>query len=569
MKVQKIIDSIDSQMLLDKPNSEWRTILSKECHVFVFEENYIAKRFDSINYKLCDKNTAKEILIDNLYALLRFKYFPAVSDEIDEKIDKIVASFTKNLKTSLLKISFDVNSDAKVKCLLPNGCLAFRNGVYDFFSNKWLFKYNIISVDELCNKMYLYDDKYIIFFYININFEPLDIDINEISLKEFIDIMKEYTREEKNYCFELMYNMSYDIDNKFQFKKFNHLCEILGYTLMNSFSQNFVFFIGSGSNGKNSLFDGCITNKLVPLPANNSLKQLEEDRFITGALENRSHNFFFETKTSEPYKDSTMLKAITGSMYQTIENKGINKYSSMINCKYIWSANDQEKIKFDDTSEGFRRRINMIEIYYHWDNSKRFLKKGDYYDTTFSDDLHEIKNNIFNTIVYIYFGMYGLLSGTKNNTKNFKFTENDWRLKYSNVDISLKEKMDNLTINSILKYIKSSESNYKECKVIFYDTFEKRLYESKSLYSLGYKGYDEMIKLFEEQSEDFSIFSSENDIFMNLRILQQIIGDENKPNGFTQNFKKLYNLNVLKNLYNNQSYVKMRFIGNRLQVVTE
>lgn len=562
--VEEMIKKIDTETLMDKPASAWREILAKEVHVYVFGEIYIAKRFDQINYVFCDRITAKEIVIDNLYALLRFKYFTKVSDEVDDKIAKIVNNFTQNLKTSLKKVSFDVNSDTDVISMLPDGCVAFRNGVYDFIKNEWMFKYDILKLETLKNTMYLYDDKYCIFWYLNIEFEPLDISITDVSLQQFVEMMKEFTKEDTNYCFELMYNMAHDIDNKYNPKRFLHLCEILGYTLLNSFSQNFVMLIGSGQNGKNSLFDGCFTNKVVPTPAANSLKEIENDRFITGSLENKSHNFFFETSTTSAYEDSTMLKAITGSMYQTIQPKGINKYSGIINCKYIWSANDQEKVKFSDTSTGFRRRINLFEIWYQWDAQKRFMKRGDYYDTTFSDTLSEIKDNVFNTIIYVYFGMYGILSATKNRTSNFKFTENDWRLKYSDVDVSLKEKIERISLNKILEYLSSSDN----AKILLYSLDKKRLYDSKSIKELGYHGFDGMLELFSNE-EDFLMFASENDFYINVRCLQEICGDKNRATAFTQNLKKLYNLQNLPNIYNNQPYVKCRFVGKKLTIILE
>ena len=154
--------------------------------------------------------------------------------------------------------------------------------------------------------------------------------------------------------------------------------------------------IGAGQNGKNSLFDGCFTNRVVPIPASNDLESIENDRFITGALENKAHNIFLESTTvAKTYAESKVIKALTGSMYQTVESKGIQKYSGIINCKYIFAANDQDKLKFGDTTVGFRRRINMFEIFYQWDKEKRFLSRGDYYDTTFSDSLSELKRRYF------------------------------------------------------------------------------------------------------------------------------------------------------------------------------
>lgn len=562
--IKELTQKIDSAALMKLSLSDWRPILSKECQVYVFNEAYLGKRFDQINYKFVGKNEAKEILIDNLYALLRFKYFPKQTEEIDEKIKDIVSSFSANLKTTLKKVSFDLDSDAEHVNLLPNSCIAFRNGVYDFMAAKWLFKYNIIDLPQLSNKIYMYDDKYIILWYVNIDFEPLDLSIVDTPIDAFISFMKKFTTTNRNYCFELMYNMAHTYNDVFSLDMFKHLCQILGYTILQAFSQNFVLFVGSGQNGKNSLFDGCFTGKVVPRPAANDLDSIEQDRFITGSLENKAHNIFLES-SAKTYTESKMLKAITGSMYQTIEQKGVDKYSGLINCKFIFAANDQEKIKFTDTTVGFKRRINVYEVWYKWDSTGRYLKKGDYYNTKFSDTLDEIKNDVLNTVLFIYFGMYGLLDATKNFTRNFEFTYNDWRLSYSDVDLDLKDKLDRIDLSDIVSYINSNKTKYEECKVLFYDTYKKRLYQSTTMLNLGYSTYDDMIKMLSD-SDAFTNYFAENDVYINVRLLQKFAHDLTTPAQFTQSLKKLYGLNILPSYYGNQPYIKATFVGTKLKI---
>ena len=562
--IDDITKSIDTSILIKRPLTEWRPTLSEECQVYVCGENYLAKRFDQINYKFCNKIEAKEILIDNLYALLRFKYFPKITDEIDDRIDDIISSFSTNLKTTLKKVSLDNDSDSEVIKLLPSTCIAFRNGVYDFYKNCWLFKYDIIEMKENNNTIYMYDKTYAIMWYINLNFEPLDININDLSLTQFIDLMKELTSTNRNYCFELMYNMSHNIDNKFSINKFRHLCEIVGFTILQDFSQHFVIFVGSGQNGKNSLFDGCFTSRVIPRPSANDLDEIENDRFITGSMENKAHNIFLES-SAKTYSESKMIKALTGSMYQTIQNKGENKYSGYINCKQIFAANDQDKIKFSDTTIGFRRRINLFEVYYKWDSKGSYLLKGDYYDTTFSDSLAEIKNDISNTIIFIYLGMYGILSATNNFTRNFKFTYNDWKLQYTDIDFDLKDKIENITPKSIVKYINSSKSRFEEFKPLLYDLNKNRLYNSWTLKSLGYSSFQDMLNMFLDDESCISYFV-EYDCYINLRLLQKIIGDLSLPGQFTQNFKKLYSLTNLPMIYNNQPYAKCSFVNGKLKI---
>lgn len=565
LTVKDIKDSVDIDVLMSRPLSDWRPILAVECQVYVFGENYLAKRFDQINFKFCEKNEAKEILIDNLFALLRYKYFPKLNEEIDDRINRIVASFTSNLKTTLKKVSFDKSSDSEIVEMLPDYCIAFRNGVFNFKDNKWQFRYNVVKLESLANSIYLYDPKYIILWYLDYEFDSFNIDLNKLSLSEFIEVMKESTKVKRNYCFELMYNIAHDESDTFSFSRFNHLCEILGYTMLQSFSQHFVMLIGSGQNGKNSLFDGCLTHRLIPRAAANDMDSIEQDRFITGSLENRAHNIFLES-SAKTYSESKMIKALTGSMYQTIEQKGVSKYSGVINCKYIFAANDQDKVKFSDTTMGFRRRINMLEIWYTWDSAKRFLKRGDYYDTTFSDSLSEIKDDVTNTSTYVYFAMYGILSGTKGFTKNFQFTSNDWKNTYSDIDLDLKEKLECVTPQIIANHIKANSKNYEDCKSILFGLDKKVLYKSPSMSELGYENYDDMISMLSNIDASLDYFS-ENDAYISVRCLQSVIKDFTNPTAFTQAVKKIYSIKSFTMLSTNKPYIKCSFAKLRLKVI--
>ena len=565
MEIKDIMNKIDVNTLLSRPLPDWRPTLSDECQVYVFGESYLAKRFDQINYKFCEKNEAKEILVDNLYALLRYKYFPVSTEEVDERINKIVSSFTSNLKTTLKKVSFDPHSDAEVVSMLPDYCTAFRNGVYNFKDKTWLFKYNIIELKRLSNSMYLYDKKYIILWYLDYAFSPLDISITNVDLDKLLASLKKLTKLHRNYCFELVYNIAHDQNNVFSKERFKHICEILGYTILQSFSQHFVVLIGAGQNGKNSLFDGCLTNKLIPRATSNDMNSIENDSFITGALQNKCLNIFLESNP-KTYTDSTMLKNLTGSMYQTIHEKGVNKYSGIINCKYVFSANDQDKVKFSDTTAGFRRRINMLEIWYTWDSLKRFLKRGDYYDTTFSDDLSEIKNDVLNTTMYVYLAMYGISIATDNFAKNFKFTENDWNYKYSDVDLDMKDKIESITIQSILTYTGSSKQNYEEFRALFYSIDKRLLYKSVSLNQLGYNDYDGMLKMFSDEAV-YTDYFAENDVYISIRGIQSILKIVSSTTSFTQTFKKVYGINSFVMLGANKPYIKCTFINGKLKIL--
>lgn len=565
LTVDKLIDKLDANALLMRPLSDWRAPLSNECGVYVFGENYIAKRFDQINYKFCDKASAKDILVDNLYALLRYKYFPKSTEEIDERINKIVSSFTANLKTTLKKVSFDTSSDCEVIKMLPDYCIAFRNGVWDFKHDKWLFQYTMIRLERISNRIYIYPPEYCIMWYLDYDFESLGVKIEDLPLKDFVNFMKDLTKMpgSRNYCFELMYNIAHDRLNTFSLKRFEHLCEVLGYTMLQSFSQYFVMLIGSGQNGKNSLFDGCFTNRLIPRAASNDLDAIENDRFITGALENRSHNIFLET-SAKTYTESKMIKALTGSMYQTIEQKGVSKYSSVINCKYVFAGNDQDKIKFTDTTTGFKRRINMFEIFYQWDSKKTFLTRGDYYDTSFSDSLVELKDDPLNTTAFVYFAMYGILSGTKKFTKNFQFTMNDWNDKYFDIDIDLKEKINSITCEDIGDFMSKSEDRLKDCASMWYTASKSRLQNSSIMANYEVDSMLTLVRFFRSQEETTSFFA-DYDVYLSLRHLQLLIGKPIAAREFTNEIKRIYNPTI-EPIYNNKSYVRCTFVNGRLKI---
>ena len=567
LTVDDVLKSVDTTALMSRPLSAWRPLLARECQVYVFGETYLAKRFDQIHYKFCDKNEAKEVVVDNVYALLRFKYFPKISEEIDDRIKKIVDSFTSNLKTTLRKVSFDNSADCDIINLLPDNCVAFRNGVYDFKANDWFFKYDVVNIESLSNKIYVYRDDYAIMWYLNYDFEPLPVDIQKLPLNDFIGFMKSVTSEKlsRNYCFELMYNIAHGQDDVFFQDRFIHLCEILGYTLLQSFSQHFVLLIGSGQNGKNSLFDGCFTNRVIPRPAANDMDAIETDRFITGALENKSHNIFLET-SAKTYKESKMIKALTGSMYQTIEPKGITKYSGIINCKYVFAGNDQDNIKFADNTRGFIRRINMLEIFYQWDPTKRFLKKGDYYDTTFSDSLSELKEDVSNTTIYVYFGMYGIMHATLNFTSNFKFGYNDWAMKYTDVDTELKDRINRITIKSLTSYLLNESRTDEERKTALFDMKKNRLYTSPTVKVYSVKTIDELINLLSDD-EFAAAYFSENDVYLSLRALQSMSGYIGTPNSFTQSLKKMFLLSGFEMLYLNKPYVKCTFVSGKIKIL--
>ena len=67
--------------------------------------------------------------------------------------------------------------------------------------------------------------------------------------------------------------------------------------------------------------------------------------------------------------------------------------------------------------------------------------------------ISEIKDDIANTIIFIYLAMYGIKIGTDDYSHSFKFKFNDWKLQYSDVNLDLKEKIEMVTIKNIADWI--------------------------------------------------------------------------------------------------------------------
>lgn len=598
--INQIATKLDSQMLLSRPLHEWHPLLAQECQVYQLATgNYLAKRFSQIQYEFCDAKTASMIIEDNLHALLRYKYFTSLSDEILERINQIIRSFTINLSATLLTVTFNktnasMNDSLRYIKDLPDGCIAFRNGVYDFRSAKWLFKYDIIKLKTGQN-IVEYTLEYVVRFYFNIEFEPLDLAVNDFTLKEFLAALKDLNETRRNLCFELCYNISHDEQHVFDYSRFEHLCQILGYMCLNSFSQHFVLLFGAGQNGKNSLFDGCFTHHIIPKPASNDLDIIENNQFVTGALEGKCHNIYLEAE-AKTYRNARAIKALTGSPEQSIERKGVGRYSGIINCKFLFAGNERDDIKFGDTSMGFIRRVNVYNIHYTYDKEKRFLKRGDYYDASFSDDLRELKNDDMCAIVFIYLAMFGIKTGTKDFTKMFDFTHNEWSLDFSDINTQLKTQLEKIKIIDILKKASETAQTSRDFTTVLYGINRMPLWKSQvdpsefnlptqdlrqrfedaegyvsftsaneflhSTYSINIEGDDIELYLAEDFVEYF------DELFIDIGYLRDFISFTGSARQFSQQLVKIYGQSVIERLSSNRPYIRCTFKrGGKFNVV--
>lgn len=572
--------ALEKKKLMARTLVDWEQDLAEDCQVYVHEGTYLAKRFDQINYEYVSLKQATEIATDNAYMLLRHKYFKGVrDDETEDRIYDIVKFFIRNLRSSLIKITFDKHSNrGRLVKMIPDHCQAFADGVYDFKNGEYLFKYDVEQVEDKCTAIYNYNRDYIIFWYFNYDFIPLgfkigledDFDNNVWSLKTFFEIIKKDDRNQRNLCFELMYNISHNFNDVFEWSRFVHLCKIMGYLAMRSMSQMFVMLIGAGGNGKNSLFDGCFTRRVLPKPTSISLNEIEEgDKFVTGSFENHYQNIYLESN-AETYTKSKVIKQLTGSMDHSVQQKGVDTHSATINCKHMFSGNDRDNVKFSDGTDGFRRRVNLFEIHFRWDKEGNYLKRGDYYRTDYKQDLSDFDNDVSTAVIFVYFAMYGICMGTKgfDPSESLQIKENDWNNSFSDGDFSLRDKIEKITLDKIIKYLEKDDVNMQKGKSCFYDTANdpKRLYQSKSMeYYLEHKTYEEMVQMFKDQEIRSSYFA-ENDIYISLKLLKEICGDKSNQSMFTANIRKIYTKAKVAALTNNDKFIMVSFANNKIKV---
>lgn len=493
--LKEIGDKVQRSSLMKMTLSKWCETLADECGVYRLGDQYIAKSFDTIPYKLCSKEKAKDILEENLDALLTFKYFPHASDDEADRIKDIKKYAVSRIASSLIKVKFDKDdSSARYMKPLPPSCIAFANGVYDFKADDWLFRYSVTEADD-SKQIIQYPYEYRIMWYINRNFTPMGIAVNEkgqlkvvkkednpdsvsplnLSFSEWIECMKNMDSVNRSRFFELLWNMSYDSDNSFDMKRAEHLAEIFGFAMYSDFIQHFVFFVGDGSNGKDSMFDSFMRDLIRPIPSGNSVTDLEEDKFVMSSLVGVSQNISSETETNL-LKHSARLKQLTGSAYQTIEEKGVDKYTGYMNCKFIFSANNKEQLKFGDTSTGFRRRINMFECYFQWDKDKSFLRKmKGTYDTTYKDT-EEMREGD-SLWEFFYTAMQGISLATGGFSGKFTFTENDYNYEeYADMDTGLKNAVLGITAARVQSFAKANRNKAS----LFYTDKWKSLSQDKT-----------------------------------------------------------------------------------------
>ncbi len=634
--------------------TKWIKILRPLIDVYSYRDRYLFKHFDQINYKYGTASEAEECVRNNIRMIMINDYFKTTSEKIEDYIEKICKYFIKGFRTNVIRVtdSFnDINLNIKK---IPNYCQAFTNGVYNFKENKWEFLYNRIPLKQTMSTFIRYntpiktslnephqlekadediiipdpftfrDEDYdtirkkeitIIDWYNNYRFEPIPgLDISSMEAEDLIEFFKKddearggiqgdltdgakKNMNKRNICFELVWNMSHDINGKFDINMFKHICEIIGYTICPDLIQSFVILVGSGQNGKNSLWDGCF-DKVVPSKRSNTIDAIETDKFAGGSMLNVFHNFSFENEGKE-YTKIDNLKALTGSDEQMIERKGVDKETVKMNIKFLFSTNAKEDIKFQDKSKGMNRRVNLFEVWYSFDEQGNYMKTGDrdYYYTLFRQDLKELKDNDINARTFIYLGLYGIkratcgMKGIKNSkfTKNevpsnlpfnesFKFTLNDWSSEYQMENVNILGKaLRNITPIKIRSWLqKRDKIGDSAINRYLYDDTGATLVSSKYLKDLGYqesKGIASVMN-FLQNDEDFSEYFTNHDVYISLELIQQIIPEfdefndklkleKKKPLKFSSELARIYPKHKIKSI-SSKKYLLCGFMQNNL-----
>lgn len=459
--VDKVISSVDSNALMERSNVEWIKLLAKDCGVYHTKYGYIVKSFSDVCYRYigADDNQAKDEAKANIVALLRQKYFTACNDKIEEKISEIAKVFCSNIRNNVweLKIGETAvsNRDFVLK-RVPATCVAFRNGIFDFAKNSWLCKFRRIP-SQLTNSELVDYSEYVVQWYFKYDFEPYDFSIMDTTFDEFCDKMRAEAPSDDNLTWQLFWNMSHDQDDYISKERMEHLAQIMGYTIYAPHAQAFVILVGQGSNGKNSLYDNAFTHWVEPVPKQADIDEIESDKFIGGTLMGVSHNISLETSPGTRRK-SDVLKKLTGAEEFTAEDKGKRKVTTEMNVKFIFSTNNQDDLKFSDTSKGFQRRANLMELYYTWDGRGTYLRRGgkDFYNCRF--DPAKFKNCPNNNKLFVYLGMYGIKMCTNNfQSTNFEFTHNDWSARYEDKNSSLEGYFNGMSIEAFCRAIRNYE----------------------------------------------------------------------------------------------------------------
>ena len=79
---------------------------------------------------------------------------------------------------------------------------------------------------------------------------------------------------------------------------------------------------------------------------------------------------------------------------------------------------------------------------------------------------------------------------------------------------------------------------------------------------------EDMMKVLEDD-ELCAAYFSEHDVYMSLRGLQSILNDMSTSSIFSQNIKKMYDIEKFETLGSNKPYFKCTFVKGRLKIINK
>lgn len=351
--------------------------------------------------------------------------------------------------------------DAPVELVtLPPWCIAFRDGVYDFKSNKWAYMYDVVSIPETHDKIVVMPEGHrhdFIEWWLDISFRPMfgvGFPLSSMSIPAFIEMMREAckTPEGESFVFELMWNMSHDQKKEFSVDKFRQLAEAMGYLVTPAFIEKFVVVCGAGSNGKNTLFEDMFAGKrLIPGKVSYNMVKLSKMQ-STFSLIGSHHNVSFESPSIQ-LRDMSMLKEMTGSSLQRVNVYGKTEEVDF-SMKFLFCTNSQEDMKIPDTTDAVVRRIEVVELWWTYDEGLEYMHEGDklWYDTTYSRGMLDEDRCISD---FCTIAMMGCWSATDGFKKKFTFTKNDFSSSWFGQKAAIKKEYERVPYRVLAEKIKS------------------------------------------------------------------------------------------------------------------
>jgi len=144
-----------------------------------------------------------------------------------------------------------------------------------------------------------------------------------------------------------------------------------------SYAQQYLYMYGRGGDGKGSLLN--MLHNLLGASYTVADPKFSKDKHWTDNFVGKRVIAFADTK-SPGFATSGLMKTLTGSDAVTIEGKGVQKFSTKINAKFIFASND--KLQIDVNSNADLRRAVYVEI----DSFKGVAMPADQWEQVIKDE---------------------------------------------------------------------------------------------------------------------------------------------------------------------------------------